>query len=48
MAAKKIIELTDNKKEMLKLGKNGKNYFKNNYDLNIVVRKFNNIINSNL
>tara|TARA_B100001063_G_C16775834_1_gene565219 strand:- start:4392 stop:5582 length:1191 start_codon:yes stop_codon:yes gene_type:complete len=48
IAAKKIIELTNNKKEMLKLGKNGKNYFKNNYDLDIVVRKFDNIINSNL
>jgi glycosyltransferase involved in cell wall biosynthesis len=48
IAAKKIIELTNNKKKMLKLGNNGKNYFKNNYDLDIVVRKFDNIINSNL
>ncbi|WP_440672919.1 glycosyltransferase family 4 protein [Candidatus Pelagibacter sp. HIMB1715] len=45
IAAKKIINLTKNKNKMIKLGTNGKNFFKKNYELNIVAKKFNNIIN---
>ncbi len=43
-AAKKIINLTKNKNKMIKFGNNGKNFFKKNYELKIVVNKLNNII----
>lgn len=43
-AAKKIINLTKNKNKMIKFGINGKNFFKKNYELKIVVKKLNNII----
>lgn len=43
-AAIKIINLTKNKNKMIKFGINGKNFFKKNYELNIVVNKLNNIL----
>ena len=45
-AAKKIINLAKDKNKMLKLGINGKNFFKKNYELKIVVKKLDKIINS--